>query len=232
MAHSSRPAEPSDKRNAQRRRVRTKVRFWNEDGEFVAFTSDVSDNGVLVETARKLPIGTRLHIEVELGDRSYFSEATVARRRDSPAYGHSFFKPALGLRFLGLLEAVEQLARQRRQMPGAASGPLAVEEPAPDAASVEEDDFAPPVLDLRDPALLRSLYERDLRKGALLVDLRRPAELGEPIAVVLLLPPPNGDITVCGRVVSMFSGSTQVGLLLDERKEIDTRLTQLLETLE
>jgi Tfp pilus assembly protein PilZ len=232
MTHSSKPAAQSDKRNAKRRRLRTNVRFWSEKGESVAFTSDVSDKGVLVETARKLPIGTRLHIEVELGDRSYFSEATVVRRRDLPAYAHSFFKPALGLRFLGLIEAVEQMARGERQMPGVAGAPLAVEEPAPNAASTEEDDFALPVLDLRDLALLRSLYERDLRKGALLVDLRRPAELGEPISVVLLLPPPNGDITVRGRVVSMFSGSTQVGLLLDERKEIETRLTELLETLE
>jgi hypothetical protein len=233
------PNVPSDKRSSRRSRCRTQVRVWNEHFETTCFTADVSNSGVLIETARRIPIGTRVHIEVKVGERSFFSEATVARRRESPSYAHSFFKPAIGLRFIGLVEALRELdeneaadllqetqaeAKAQQEESGAGrSGP----EPASEVLLDGEIDG---IVDLRDLDQLRFLYERDLSKGGLLVESRELAQIGSLLRVVIRLPRGHGDLPVRGTVVSAFSDSHEVGLLLEDRKEIRRRILEILES--
>jgi Tfp pilus assembly protein PilZ len=238
------------KRGAPRQKWRAQVRFWNEHFEAVGFTADISSTGVLVETTRHLEVGTRLHIEIKVGDRSFFSEATVTRRRSSPPYAHSFFKPAVGMRFVGLVEAVQNLKKEQpdafleaaeyaESLERAAEADLEPE-PAPDPAPAPEQAAPSPslidetttVVDLRDRQHLRFLYERDLCRGGLLVEPAQPVALGDRIRVVLRLPEGNGDIPVRGHVVSTFSNSREVGVILDEQKQIRSRLLEILEAFE
>jgi hypothetical protein len=256
MSDGSKEKTRGGKRAAPRQKWRAQVRFWNEHFEAVGFTADISSTGVLVETTRHLEVGTRLHIEIKVGDRSFFSEATVARRRHSPPYAHSFFKPALGLRFVGLVEAVEDLKEEQPDAflqaaayaesleqaaecelePPAEPEPDSEPEPppAPEEAAPRRPliDGATTVVDLRDREYLRFLYERDLSKGGLLVEPAQPVSLGDRIRVVLRLPPGHADIPVRGHVVSTFSNSREVGLLLDEQREIRGRLLEILEGFE
>ena len=250
MAGAPATKVPSDKRSSRRRRCRTQVRIWNEHFEASCFTADVSNSGLLVETTRRIPIGTRVHIEVKVGERSFFSEATVARRLDYPGYAQSVFKPALGLRFVGLGEALRDLEEEQAAAllqavssadaqpgdAGSAFGQGAASEPGPAQSAPERKSEAPlngefdAVVDLRDAQQLRVLYDRDLSKGGLLVETRELAQIGAQLRVVLRLPPGHGDIPVRGTVVSAFSDSLQVGLLLDERKELRRRLLEILDS--
>jgi hypothetical protein len=226
MAQASRStAERKDKREARRRRSRLQVRFWNDDFEACAFTTDVSDTGLLVESARRLEPGTRLHIELELGPRTYLSEAVVARRQDVPQYAQSFFKPALGLRFLGLGEVMAEVPE-----PVVEAAP----EPAPaaGAAGAATSGSRPThAVDLRDPARLRKLFERDLSKGALLVRTANPPALRSALCVVLRLPPPHADVIVKGEVVSSLQGHGQVGLLLEDHAQLARHLRGVVDSL-
>jgi hypothetical protein len=236
-----------EKRGAKRRRWRAEVRFWNDDFEARAFTSDISNTGVLLETTRRLPLGTRLHLEVVVAGRSFFSEATVARRQDYPAYAQSLFKPALGVRFVGLLEALERAQsgapdRLPDGEPAAAGAAPAAAAPAPQEpepvpvpeepptrpVEVPPGDGVAAVVDLRAFDRLREVFSRDLCKGALWIEPRGAARLGDELRVLLRLPPPNGDIPLRGRVVSTVSGSRGVGLLLEERRQICRRLEEIL----
>jgi hypothetical protein len=256
MSDGSQESRRGERRGAPRQRWRAQVRFWNEHFEAVGFTADISSTGVLVETPRHLEVGTRLHIEIKVGDRSFFSEATVARRRQSPPYAHSLFRPALGLRFVGLIEAVHGFQQEHPDgFQDAAAAPEAIEEgtepecspelqPAPESspepapAPAPEPEAAAPsrslntesttVVDLRDREHLRFLYERDLCRGGLLMEPSQPVQLGEKVRVILRLPHGNGDIPVRGSVVSTFSNSREVGLILDEQKQIRLRILEIL----
>jgi hypothetical protein len=220
--------ERRDKRVACRRRSRLQVRFWNEDFEASAFTTDISDSGLLVESARRLEPGTRLHVELELGGRTYLSEVVVARRQDYPQYAQSFFKPALGLRFLGLGEVLEEESGARAEAALDAAPEALDAAVAPGWKTNGKPSYA---VDLRDPGRLRRLYERDLSKGALLVRSGRLPELGSVLCVLLRLPPPHADVPVQGEVVSTLSGTGQVGLLLESRAEIAGHLQRVLDAL-
>jgi len=233
------------------------VRFWNESFEASAFTTDLSDSGLLVETARRLEPGTRLHVELELGDRAYFTEAVVARRADYPQYAQSVFKPAIGLRFLGLEEALREseAARQPEESDpetlwvriDAEPKPADLGEPPtrPDRAGEVAPKADPPpsslpswscagrpshAVDLSDRSLLRRLYERDLSKGALMVRTDRLPELGTVLCVALRLPPPHRALAVQGEVVSTFSGKGRVGLLLENWRALAELIRGILDT--
>jgi Tfp pilus assembly protein PilZ len=222
-------ATRQDQRSAPRQRWRTQVRLWNDDFEAKAFTADISNSGVLIETTRRLPIGARLHLEIKVGDRSFFSEATVARRMDYPTCAHSLFKPAIGCRFVGLVEALHSAGVH--STPGDC---MDLEEPDTVTMLPEpETDETPTIeviarIDLRDPEELRRIFESDLSKGALLVESAREVQIGQDVRVILQLPPPNGEIPLRAQVVSSFSDSREVGLVLIERRLILRRIEELL----
>ena len=55
-----------DRRRARRYKARLKVRFWSEEIQGTGFTVDVSNSGILLETAVAVTTGTRIHMEITL----------------------------------------------------------------------------------------------------------------------------------------------------------------------
>ena len=96
-----------DRRRAQRHRKRLAVRFWWDDWEGTGFTQDVSEGGVLVETQRDLELGTRIHIELTGDNLAFFANGIVVRKKQYPRQARSLFKPAVGVRFEKLTEALD-----------------------------------------------------------------------------------------------------------------------------
>ncbi len=69
-----------EKRGAPRYRVRLSVRFWNDHIEGRAYTTDLSETGLLLEDVPSVvTTHQRLHLEVRLPEGPFFAEAKVAR---------------------------------------------------------------------------------------------------------------------------------------------------------
>lgn len=95
------------------------------------------------------------------------------------------YVPALAMRFVGLAEAVRE----------------AVPAPDPEAETVLELDAGPLTLDLRDPADLESVYERDIKYGGVQVASLSTPDVDEEVIVFVRLPDPHGTIECQGLVV-------------------------------
>jgi hypothetical protein len=135
------------------------VRFWSDEIEGTGFTADISDTGLLIETPKPLELGQRLHLEVSLNEGSYFAECVIVRRKTYPRHARALFKPAIGVRFLGLSEVA-----------GVASAP---DDEVPErAASVETAEASARVEGSTDPVPV------EVPRGPMQVDLRELADLG------------------------------------------------------
>ncbi len=199
-----------DRRRAKRVKQRLKLRFWGDSSEGRGFTHDVSVTGMLIETTVAVAIGTRLHVEVELPEeRSYFTEVQVARKKVIPREAHSVFKPGLGVRLVGLREAIRDASSAASSAPGAADdGMLRV--------------------DLRERADLQEIYDRDVKHGALQVRTPHLPPIDEIVSVTILLPEPNGAIECVGIVVSQVPDLPGFGMMIEDADPIRARLLEIL----
>ena len=198
-----------DRRGARRVRQRLKLRFWNDRLEGRAFTHDLSVTGLLIETTTAVEIGTRLHLELDLPDESsYFCEVEVARKKVIPRHAQSMYKPGLGLRVVGLVEALEEQA-----------DPKSRKGPAP-RDSLE--------IDLRDRSVLQEIYDRDVRHGALCVETSHAPSSDDVVSVTLHLPEPHGSIEVVGVVVSQDPELPGFGMMVEDIDLVRARLLEIL----
>lgn len=208
MARSD-PDKPPDRRRARRVRNRLKLRFWADGLEARGFTHDVSVTGLLIETTAAVEIGTRLHVELELpDDYRYFGEVMVVRKKVIPRQAQSVYKPGLGVRMIGLVEALKE-----------ATSPRSVDAQAP-----------PSVLrvDLRDRRALQEVYDRDVKHGALKVETPRIPEPDDVVSVTLQLPDPHGSIEVIGIVVSKVPELPGFGMMIEDIDLVRARLLEIL----
>ena len=190
------------------------MRFWSDAVEGTGFTSDISDTGLLIETPKPLELGQRLHLEISLNEGSYFAECVIVRRKTYPRHARSLFKPAIGVRFLGLSEVAN-----------VASAPDS--ETSTDPVQVEVPD-GPMQVDLRDLADLEAVYESDIKHGGLLVRTREAPEIDSEIMVPVLLPDPHGTIRCHGTVVKVNENPPSVAIRLSEIKFVRDRLQEII----
>jgi len=95
----------AERRTNKRRRSKIKLRFWNANVDKVAYATDVSSQGLFIETRQALPIGTRVHIELLFSGNSFFAEGMVTH--STPAEGlKARQKAGLGVRLLTLGDAL------------------------------------------------------------------------------------------------------------------------------
>jgi Tfp pilus assembly protein PilZ len=197
-----------DRRRTRRVRQRLKLRFWAEGVEGRGFTHDLSLTGMLIETTSAVEIGRRMHVEVELPDQaSYFTEVVVVRKKVVPRQAQSMYKPGLGVRMIGLVEALK----------GATSPRLADAE----AAKVLR-------LDLRERKVLQEVYDRDVKHGALTVETPHLPEVDDVVSVTLQLPEPHGSIEVIGIVVSQAPELPGFGMMIEDIDQVRARLLEIL----
>lgn len=207
----------NERRRGKRRRRRLAVRFWWQELEGSGFTADISNAGLMIETTIPVGIGERIHIELELpGGIPFYAEGVVVRKKVYPRQAASLFKPGLGVRFVGLGEAV------RAVMEGESG-----QEPHSKSEPAEADDGRLR-LDLRDSAKLEQIYEQDIKYGGIRIPTSARPPVNEEVSVVFLLPEPNGTIECRGLVVAHVDEPPSVGLRLQEVDQIRGRLLEII----
>jgi hypothetical protein len=231
-----------DRRSAQRFRKRLAVRFWWDDWEGAGFTQDVSESGMLIETPKDLEIGTRIHVEVTGDNLAFFANCVVVRKKRYPREARSLFKPALGVRFEKLTEALaharaaesEQPA-ERREKPAAAGVATGKARPpakqtvsVKDEVPVYETTHLPMEVDLRDPARLAVVYEEDVKHGGLRVRTSETPGIDSEVMVPVLLPDPHGRIECTGTVVKIMDELPGFALRLDDIDAVRARLIEII----
>jgi Tfp pilus assembly protein PilZ len=210
----------SEKRRSKRRRVRLAVKFWNELGEHAGFSSDISGNGMFLETIRVLPIGVRLHLEIDTPSGPFFAEGQVARIVRATAVVQPVKLGGLGLRFVGLEEAIASIT----------SEPDTTTVPEPLAESLPEREHTGALLelDLRDRDALSLVFDRDVKQAGLFVRTDTPPARDSSVVVRLLLPAPNPPIEVDGTVVQVMAQPKGVAVQLHEVDPLSAKLSAIL----
>lgn len=203
----------SDRRKNKRYKRRMKARWWTDASEGTGFTVDASNSGLLIETGRPIEIGSRMHLELGLNQEvSFFAECLVVRKRTYPPQARALFKPAVGVRFVGLNEAVRELDERD----GEAS------------VGTQEQVHVPLQADLRDRHHLAAVYERDIKHGGLMVETTELPEWNSEIELPVLLPEPHGMIRCRGIVVKLFDDPPGIALRLEDIDEVRGLIIEIL----
>jgi len=209
MAQRDKDKKGPDRRKARRLRQRLRLRFWGDGVEGRGFTHDLSVTGMLIETTMAAEIGRRLHVELELPDEvAYFAEVVVVRKKVIPREAQSMYKPGLGVRMVGIIEALKEAPSPRSPD----------EQPASDVLQI----------DVRDRAVLQGVYDRDVKHGALRVETPRIPSNEDVVSVTLHLPDPHGSIEVIGIVVSQAPELPGFGMMIEDIDLVRTRLLDIL----
>lgn len=103
----------ADKRNEKRHRKRLTLKFGPETASRIAFTEDVSLQGMCIKTAFVSPPGSRLRIELTLPDGSLvrLNGVVVWAKKVPPNMVQLIKKCGMGVKFTGI-EAGEELFAQ------------------------------------------------------------------------------------------------------------------------
>ncbi len=207
-------ANPKERRISPRRRTHYKIRFWNAALDATGFVTDVSDVGLFIET-RKLPaVGTRLHLEVHLTEEPFLVEGEVARLQQVGNSVAGLRGNGIGVRLITWPEAFEL---------GRAGQPLRM------AMAAGMGTQADPLrYDLRDPKTLASVFAKELCRGGLFVPTKVGLALGTRAHVLLVLPPPHGELGGVGDVVYANDSPAGVGLALLDVLNLRGQLSAIL----
>ena len=188
-----------------RRNLRFPVRFWTDEIQGMGFTNNVSDSGLLIETAQVMDLGVWVRIEIEFARTTYVSTCVVVRKEARHPQVRAVLTSQMGVRFLGFSEAMSDL---------------------------DNDETAQRLeVDLRDPQALRDTYERDIKRGGLRVPCREVHEVGAEIVVPMLLPEPHGTIDCRCTVVRQYKDPPAIAVLLTEVDAVRARLVEIIGTL-
>ncbi len=207
----------SERRRSKRRRRRLGVRFWNDEVEGSGFTRDISNTGLMIETTTPVDIGGRIHLELKLPDgEPYYAEGLVVRKKVYPRQAASLFKPGLGVKFVGMSEAIREVMRAQSHRP-----------PSPLCDDTTRDP-GELLVDLREPDELRRVYDCDIRHGGVQIETPNMPPVNEEVSVVLLLPDPNGSITCLGSIVAHVDEPPGVGVRLQDVDQIRGRLLEII----
>lgn len=92
----------AEKRNLNRHKKRLPVRFGSGEATKLAFTEDISDDGIFIRTALTWPPGTVLQVEITLPDDEYvFFEGMVCwAKKYPPQLINKVQKAGFGLRIV------------------------------------------------------------------------------------------------------------------------------------
>jgi hypothetical protein len=99
----------SEKRDIQRFRKRLSLKFGIEAPNKVAFTEDLSQDGLFVKTVYPSPPGSRIHIELTMPDGNIVLMEGMSRWRKSvpPQVIHLVKKCGMGIKILKFISGEE-----------------------------------------------------------------------------------------------------------------------------
>jgi hypothetical protein len=99
----------ADKRRRVRKRKRLKIRFGLEEPRRMAFTDDLSPEGIFIKTAAPEKPGERLHLELTLPDESLVLCTGMIRwaKRVPPNMLRLIGKGGVGVKIIGFTQGGE-----------------------------------------------------------------------------------------------------------------------------
>lgn len=100
----------ADKRDKKRHRKRLSLRFGINDPTRIAFTEDISPQGMFIKTTNICPPGSRIFIDIALSDAVTASvEARVMwAKKVPPQMIHLVKKSGMGVRIVRFIAGAEQ----------------------------------------------------------------------------------------------------------------------------
>ena len=204
----------ADKRRHKRYARRIRARYGETDLSKTGFVADVSVSGLFIGATQLPPIGTRLHVQLELAtNRSVFVEMLVTRHRTSPAALRAVEPGGFGARFLDIREVVAEILPALK------------------------DEILPP--DVRFTvrygtfAEVQIAFERELRHGGLFLTTEKTLPRDTPVLVTLELVFNAQSFSFPGRVVQVSGGGTPgavrgLGFLFDDKVAVITAIAPYL----
>lgn len=231
-AHRGVSFHQMERRIHRRLARRIELRFWRpgEAQGHTAYTTNISQSGLFLNTSISLMPGERLRLEVVDREHGFIAEGRVARVHRVALALRQVEQQGVGVRFLLPEELVEALVPHARQSGPATQGtrPAAPEERAGSggagAAGAQDDpgseDGASPELDrdnvvpvhFPDPSSFLSTYHRDISAGGLFVSTPHPLELHAAVWIEMQLPIPGERPRLfAARVVQRFEPQAAVG---------------------
>ena len=177
-----------ERRAAPRKKIRLKVRYWNDDLEGSGHTADVSAVGLFVESIKAPNAGDRLHLELTLPEGSFFAEGIVARTVKTPRSAQHLIKSGFAIRFVSFGERLEPAASKA----GAGSGALRI--------------------DLTDPIRLSTVFANEIKSGGLFIATAEQPTRGATVSVIAAVPKPHDPLQFAATVVQTTSEPTGVAV--------------------
>ena len=185
-----------DPRDAIRVPITLRVRLaWNE-GECLAYTTNLSGNGLFAETRDDIPEGTEIRVEFDLveagGLGRVYVDGVVARSIDETEAEARQLVPGVGVRFdefvLGKFDLIRFLTPPKE--------PEAPVEPEEDTATSSEDRRVatglPVAWGRANPPDRSGQLANLSTSGAFSIQTDEPCEVGDKIYLMFELPRPEG----------------------------------------
>ena len=95
------------RRTASRVKKRVRVEFGEKELEHRGFTEDISVGGLFLRANKLLPIGTRVHMQVNWETDFFYVEGVVVRHKQVTPGLRVLEKQGMGIRFLTPAEVVD-----------------------------------------------------------------------------------------------------------------------------
>ena len=200
----------SERRRAERRRVRVAVRAWNRDMDVRGYTSDISTSGLYMEMHSPPKVGAQLHLQLTFQDTEFVTEARVARVvRVAPEVAR-VVRGGVGLQFLALSESLHKLFANEKTQHG-------------------YDDSRDLKVDLTNIAVLETVLQNEVRQGGLFVETSEPYQRDQEVVLRILLPSPHPILEVKGKVIHIMENPRKgVGIQLLDPKTLPLILGEVL----
>jgi len=198
----------SERRRAPRRRRRLKMRYWNQDLDGLGYTVDMSQTGLLIETHKKVPVGTRLHLEIFLPEGSFFCECVISRILQSTSAVAPVLKSGMGVRFVNFGEVLRAMADFQ-----------------------SDAELKNLVIDLRDPEKFKKTFEQDIKRGGLFIATDWPPKVQSEVTIHLKLPTPHEDFLVHGNVVQVLESPPGAGIQLLNTEQVKEQLQTIMQAI-
>lgn len=191
-----------DPRDAERVPITLRVRLaWNED-ECLAYTTNLSGNGLFAETREFIPEGTEIRVEFDLAEAGglgrVYVDGVVARRIDEEEASGRQLVPGVGIRFDEFVLGKFDLVRFLTPKKGEAPEPEEPAETASDETSDERREATrvatglPIAWGRADPPDRSGQLTNLSTSGAFSIQTDDPCEVGDKIYLMFELPRPGG----------------------------------------
>jgi Tfp pilus assembly protein PilZ len=208
----------AERRRKNRRHERFRVNIWErgqDETARVAYTEDVSDGGVFINTPRPLKKGARVRVELLSDSQGVIIEGVVAHSKTVPIELQKIKKGGMGVRFLEASHLLTELSSSKSravQVQGSKEVKATTTESATGAEQSAPIPGAPIAVRFRSTKDFLRAYDRDVRMGALLVPTDDRLPVGHKVTLHIYPPAADRPFEFQARVVHHYAGADGSGL--------------------